>query len=248
MKITDILIDIGRPVAFHPGLKKITKSTTATLFLCQLIYWIGKQADPDGWIYKTSGEIETETGLTYKEQITARKNLIKLGFVEEKYKRLEHKIIFRVLINTINDAWENNCQTSILPMVSSPNDYLVDSELTIGATANLPSGDSLTEITAEITTETTTFKNNKEAFAKICKFYEQEIGPLTGMISDEIGLSVEEYPIEWFQPAFREAAMAQARNWKYVLAILKNWKSHGYGWKPKKPGDRLKTGTQLRNL
>ena len=107
MKLTDFLADIGRPVAFHPGLKKLTKSTTATLFLCQFIYWTGKQADPEGWIYKTSDEIEEETGLTYNEQATARTHLLKLKFIEEEYKRLEHKMVFRIMAKAIDEAWRN---------------------------------------------------------------------------------------------------------------------------------------------
>jgi hypothetical protein len=51
MKLTDFLQDVGRPVAFYPSLRRITGSTTATLFLCQLIYWKGKEADKEGWIY-----------------------------------------------------------------------------------------------------------------------------------------------------------------------------------------------------
>lgn len=105
MKLSDVLIDIGKPVAFYPGLRKITKSTTATLFLCQFIYWSGKEANGDGWIYKTSDEIEEETGLTYEEQKTARKYLIREGLIEEKYRRDIHKMYFRVLFDEIDTKW-----------------------------------------------------------------------------------------------------------------------------------------------
>ena len=88
---------------------------------------------------------------------------------------------------------------------------------------------------AETTPETNNTNNKNNSFAEISKLYEQEIGVLTGMIAEEISLSLEEYPQEWFAPAMREAAMLQARNWKYVRAILSNWKKHGFGWKPK-PG------------
>ena len=74
MKLSQFLTDVGRPVAYHPKLKKITGSTTATILLCQFIYWRGKESNKDGWLYKDSDEIEEETGLTYNEQKTARKN------------------------------------------------------------------------------------------------------------------------------------------------------------------------------
>lgn len=105
MKLTDFISDVGRPVAFYPGLRKITDSINATLFICQLIYWKGKEADENGWIYKTSEEIEGETGLTYREQKTAREKLIKKGFLEERYARLEHRIYYRVKYDEINNAW-----------------------------------------------------------------------------------------------------------------------------------------------
>jgi len=105
MKLTDFIADVGRPVAFYPGLRKITDSINATLFICQLIYWKGKEANEDGWIYKTSDEIEAETGLTYREQKTARDKLIKKDFLEERYARLEHRLYFRVKYDKINTAW-----------------------------------------------------------------------------------------------------------------------------------------------
>ena len=70
MKLTDFLSGVGRPVAYYPSLRRITGSTNATIFLCQLIYWKGKEADPNGWLYKESDEIEVETGLSYGEQKT----------------------------------------------------------------------------------------------------------------------------------------------------------------------------------
>lgn len=105
MKLTDFLEGVGRPVAYHPGLKKITGSTTATIMLCQFIYWRGKESDPDGWLYKSSEDIEGETGLSYDEQKTARKKLVGLGFMEEYYARLDHQMKFRLNLNAINDAW-----------------------------------------------------------------------------------------------------------------------------------------------
>ncbi len=105
MKLTDFLSDVGRPVAYYPSLRRITGSTNATIFLCQLIYWKGKEADPAGWIYKESDEIETETGLSYGEQKTARKLLVEAGLIEEHYARLDHQMKFKVLLEAINEKW-----------------------------------------------------------------------------------------------------------------------------------------------
>ena len=105
MKLTDFLTDTGRPVAYFPKLKKLTGSTTATILLCQFIYWRGKEKDPNGWLYKDSDEIEEETGLSYNEQKTARKKLRDAGLLKEHYARLDHQMRFLIDIEAINDKW-----------------------------------------------------------------------------------------------------------------------------------------------
>lgn len=106
MKVSNVIITLGRSVSYFPGLKKITFSTTATILLCQFLYWTSHTSDPDGWFYKTSDELELETGLTYDEQATARKKLIELSLAEEKFVRSEHKIYFRVNTDTLNSKWD----------------------------------------------------------------------------------------------------------------------------------------------
>lgn len=112
MKLTDFLSDVGRPVAYYPSLRRITGSTNATILLCQFIYWKGKEADANGWLYKESDEIETETGLSYGEQKTARRLLVEAGLIEEHYARLDHQMKFRLNLEAINDKWGTS-ETSI---------------------------------------------------------------------------------------------------------------------------------------
>jgi len=71
----------------------------------------------------------------------------------------------------------------------------------------------------------------------VFRLYESEVGSITKAIADEITLAVGEYPIEWFEAAFQEAALHNARNWKYVHAILKSWKANGYQSRSGKNGD-----------
>jgi len=105
MKLTDFLDGIGRPVAYYPSLVKITGSVGAGIFLCQLLYWKGKEADPEGWIFKTQGEISEETGLTRSEQETARKLLRERGLLEEKRAGIPARLYFNPCIDKINDSW-----------------------------------------------------------------------------------------------------------------------------------------------
>lgn len=62
----------------------------------------------------------------------------------------------------------------------------------------------------------------------IFKIYEREIGALTPMIGDELADAEKTYPSEWFEPAFQEAVRANARNWRYVRAVLERWKREGF--------------------
>lgn len=107
MKPSDFLQDIGRPMAYYPKLRKATGSTTATIMLCNLIYWRGKESGPDGWLYKTAEEIEDETGLSYREQQSARKQLVKQELVEERYQRLDHKMYFRINLQVLDTKWSH---------------------------------------------------------------------------------------------------------------------------------------------
>lgn len=58
--------------------------------------------------------------------------------------------------------------------------------------------------------------------------YEANIGALTPMIADRIGDLIDHYPRDWISAAFREAVAHEARNLKYVEAILKRWKTDGF--------------------
>lgn len=108
MKPTELLTELGRPIAYYPGLKKIVRdSTVAAILLSQLFYWRGKEGDPNGWLKKNSKELREETGLSYNEQKTARRILRSLGFLKEKNFRLEHRMGFKLNTDAIDKAWES---------------------------------------------------------------------------------------------------------------------------------------------
>lgn len=108
MRLSDTLIDLGAPVAYYPQLAKVLGGVKATIFLCQLMYWLGKQANANGWIYKTVEEIETETGLNYREQQGAREHLKRRGLLKEHYQRVEHRLYFRPDLPALDSLWEKH--------------------------------------------------------------------------------------------------------------------------------------------
>ncbi len=99
-----------RPVAYHPLLAKISGGVTAGVLLSQLLYWTGKQRDPEGWIYKTQAELEEETGLTRYEQEHARKQLRKANILQEKRKGTPAKLYFKIDLDELSRMLENPTQ------------------------------------------------------------------------------------------------------------------------------------------
>lgn len=108
MKLTEFLEDIGRPVSYYPSLRPITGSVNASIMLCQFIYWRGKERDPDGWLYKSQKEIESETGLSRDEQENARRKLRKAKIIEEMKKDVPCRLYYKIDLNRVNDLWDQH--------------------------------------------------------------------------------------------------------------------------------------------
>lgn len=164
MKLSEALDGIGRSVSYYPGIRKLCGSVSATVLFCQLFYWKGKESSKDGWVYKDSSELENETGLSYKEQVSARKKLIENGLIEEKYDRLAHKMYFRIMVNSLNDRWgvpeTTDGKFGKRPMVSS----------------------SIHKITTENTTEISDFSEKIAPIPEQELSYELEEGSGVGAI------------------------------------------------------------------
>jgi hypothetical protein len=71
----------NRVVGYSPDLARIVGGATTGLFLSQLLFLSDKGANPEGWVYKSEQEMGTETGLTKREQQTARRKLLSLGVI-----------------------------------------------------------------------------------------------------------------------------------------------------------------------
>lgn len=61
----------------------------------------------------------------------------------------------------------------------------------------------------------------------IFAIYEQNIGPLTPLIADELREAEKQYPADWVTDAFKLAVNKNIRNWHYIEAILRSWKEKG---------------------
>ncbi len=61
----------------------------------------------------------------------------------------------------------------------------------------------------------------------IFSLYEQNIGPLTPMIAETLRDAEETYPASWIEEAMRIAVENNVRKWRYVQAILEDWRTRG---------------------
>jgi DNA replication protein len=78
-----------------------------------------------------------------------------------------------------------------------------------------------------------------EARPNIFTLYEQNIGSLTALLSEDLMEAEATYPADWIEDAFHEAVRLNIRNWKYILAILERWQAEGR--------DEIDRGTSRRS-
>lgn len=95
MKPSEMLKNTGRVIAYRPNLARLFGGVIAEIFFEQIFYWQDK-SDSELGVYKTQEELEIETGLSRKEQETARKLLREKGVLIETHKRLEHRMYYKI--------------------------------------------------------------------------------------------------------------------------------------------------------
>ncbi|WP_109372820.1 MULTISPECIES: replication protein [Proteus] len=202
MRASDLLLDFGRPVAYFPGLVKRLGSVNAVIFFSQIFYWQDK-ADSKLGVYKTSEEIESETGLSYREQLTARKHLVSRGILVETNKRLEHKIYYLIdcekLDYVMSQPIENAPNAQSATGESHNSDFAEQQnerprqDKTDGSDETNPQFDP-TEITTYITTDitegTSGEPDDNKSSPKIKLNYENIINSYHNILSDMPAIKV----------------------------------------------------------
>jgi hypothetical protein len=117
----------------------------AGIFLRQLVYWVGKEHNQEGWIYKTQREMEDETGLSRRHQENARNILISQGVLEERKKGLPRKLWYWVDLEALLDMMNTPHSTLNQWARKQENNAAETTDIREGA-----SQDSITEHTDEI--------------------------------------------------------------------------------------------------
>ena len=86
---------------------------------------------------------------------------------------------------------------------------------------------SVTQNSAEQTTEAPPPGGGDPVFAQVCGVYEQNMGLLTKIISDKLSDDIATYSAPWVTDAIGIAVTAEKRNLSYVEGILRKWKHEG---------------------
>tara|TARA_B100001013_G_scaffold215856_1_gene131509 strand:- start:1628 stop:2335 length:708 start_codon:yes stop_codon:yes gene_type:complete len=87
---------------------------------------------------------------------------------------------------------------------------------------------------------------NKNQIENIFSLYENNIGTLNPLITEELKYAQDQYSEEWIKDAFREAVVNNARSWRYIQSILKNWGTNGRTQSDNP--DRRKSGRNRRHI
>ncbi|MCX5470492.1 hypothetical protein OSH04_02050 [Alcaligenes sp. A-TC2] len=184
LSASDLMRTIGRPIAYHPALARMVGGVNAAIFLSQLIYWDERMEDAELGVYKTAEQWEAETGLSVREQTTARRQLRDRGLITETHKRIEHKLYFKLdrdafdrLVAGAADT-ENPEQQNVDSLNAETqfgNSESANTETPKAPSPNHPKRSSL--IKTEITTETTEEKNTKKENSPSFSFEHWPVNP-----------------------------------------------------------------------
>ena len=110
---TALVLDIfDEPIVFHRAYVPIAGGITASLFLSYAGYACADlPQDQAGWFTRTQTEWERDTGLTRREQETARRQLRERGLLEERRVGMPAVLWYRVNWARLRDSLERQSRS-----------------------------------------------------------------------------------------------------------------------------------------
>ncbi|HCJ0348607.1 TPA: DNA-binding protein [Acinetobacter baumannii] len=249
-----------QPIAFNKHYVFLGCGINGALMLSQLVYWTSRTKDSEGWIFKTHHEWTQETGLTRREQDTARATLKSLQFISEKkmgvprrvYFRVERENLYQALIeysesidiNGMHNSAILNAQISHTECTNAP-DCMHES-----ATLNAQIRPSNTENTYREYTENTTDIICADSAPKNQKFKAKVFLVKNGVSEQTASEYIElrnkkKKPITQraLQLVFKQAQEAKLSNERvFQIIVVRGWESFKAAW------NWQETNTELEQL
>ncbi|HEN9539136.1 TPA: DNA-binding protein [Acinetobacter baumannii] len=237
-----------QPIAFNKHYVFLGCGINGALMLSQLVYWTSRTKDSEGWIFKTHHEWTQETGLTRREQDTARATLKSLKFISEKkmgvprrvYYRVERENLYQALIeysesldiNSMHNSAILNAQNSHTECTNAP-DCMHER-----ATLNAQIRPSNTENTYREYTENTTDIICADSAPKTQKFKAKDFLLKNG-VSEQTATEYldlrnkKKKPVTQraLQLVFKQAQEAKLSNERvFQIIVVRGWESFKAAW------------------
>lgn len=189
---------LGTPIVVHSGVTAMLGSTTASILLSHIMYWSDKTDNPLGF-YRTLDELKAETSLTENELRTARKLLVNLGLVDEKYARLEHRLYFKFNVQIFDKLFgEHLAKYEKSDLAKREKHISPPVKFTNGEVQNpqIGNGENHSSLYTKITTKNTNKDYNKESESKNAHAHTSSVENLDCGFSDDEILAVANNHIE----------------------------------------------------
>lgn len=96
----------NRPISVYKGLIDMLGSVKSAVLFSQMIYWTRSGINIEqnhGWFFKTTEDFSFETGLSRKEQLTAKKQLKDLNLLEFKVAGIPAAPFYRINLNGLSN-------------------------------------------------------------------------------------------------------------------------------------------------
>ncbi|ELZ2182792.1 DNA-binding protein [Acinetobacter baumannii] len=237
-----------QPIAFNKHYVFLGCGINGALMLSQLVYWTSRTKDSEGWFFKTHHEWTQETGLTRREQDTARATLKSLKFISEKkmgvpcrvYYRVERENLYQALIeysesidiNSMHNSAILNAQNSHTECTNPP-DCMHNS-----AILNAQIRPSNTENTYREYTENTTDIICADSAPKTQKFKAKDFLLKNG-VSEQTATEYldlrnkKKKPVTQraLQLVFKQAQEAKLSNERvFQIIVVRGWESFKAAW------------------
>ena len=166
-----------RPIAFNRDFVRLGIGITGALFLSQLVYW--SKRTKDCWFYKTADEWEEETGMSRKEQETARKRLREAGILSEKKQGIPAKLYFMLNENKLIELMDAVFYDDVKQVSTD------------GGNSMTPKGECNTETTQETTTDNK--KTSKKESIELYQLALNEVDEKTELPGDEFFICLDAF-------------------------------------------------------
>tara|TARA_R110000796_G_scaffold95459_2_gene200674 strand:+ start:14796 stop:15629 length:834 start_codon:yes stop_codon:yes gene_type:complete len=166
-----ILNLLDRPIAFNRSFVDLGVGITGALMLSQCVYWSTRTKNSDGWFYKSREEWMEETGLTRREQETARRRLCDKGYIEESKRGVPCRVFFKLN----REALENDLLELAQKRPSSKAEC-AQLESTKAPSSDGGKRPTNTESTAETTTENTQTPVSSDDVTAVFEFWKTQMG------------------------------------------------------------------------